>query len=239
MKLFLPYLACLAPLVPLAACDDGDSSATRTVTYTGSLTNGVNNAPIEGAQICFVSLPDLACTSTTAQGTYSIDLPVKTKVEVEVTKDGFISVRSNFVTREANTEIAAQMFQPGAVEAAFQLAGATYDAAKGGLLVRVYDPAKGQTVGLAGVKIDVEPSDGDGPFYLDGLTFNTSAEATTPVGNALFSLLEDKTYKISFESTANDCKGTYLWHSSDGRVEAIVKPGFATYIYADCPTKSE
>lgn len=232
-RLLLPCLA----LVPLA-CDD-DAVATRTVTYTGSLTNGVNNAPIEGAEICFVSLPELACITTTAQGTYSIDLPVKTEVEVEVVKDGFVSVRSNFVTRESDTEISAQMFQPGAVEAAFELAGETYDATKGGLLVRVYDPAKGQSAGLAGVTIDVEPSDGRGPFYLDGLTFNTAAEATTPIGNALFSLLEDKTYKISFESAANDCKGTYLWHSSDGRVEAIVKPGFATYIYADCPAKTE
>lgn len=234
MKRLLPLLLGALPLA--AGCDD-DGGTTASITYSGALVNGVDNSPIAGAEICFVSHLDIPCTQTGADGSYSIDLPAKTKVEVEVVKDGFISVRSNFVTRDTDSSISAQMFQPGAVEAAFQLAGATYDEAKGGLLVRVYDPAKGQTVGLAGVAIDLEPSDGEGPFYLDGLTFNTAATATTTVGNALFSVLEDKTYKVSFTSETHDCKGTFLWKSPDGRVEAIVKPGFATYLYADCPAK--
>lgn len=227
----------LALGLPFAACDDDAASTPKTVTYSGAIANGVDQSPLADVEICFVSIPDMACVHTAADGSYSVALPVKTKVEVEVVKDGFISVRSNFVTREVDSSISAQMFAPGAVEAAFQLAGATYDDTKGGMLVRVYDPAKGQLVGLAGVAIDVEPSDGDGPYYLDGLTFNTTVEATTAVGNALFSQLEDKTYKLGFTSATHDCKGTFLWHSSDGRVEAIVKPGFATYIYADCSAK--
>jgi len=234
MKLLLPLLLATIPLA--IACDD-DGGTTATVRYTGALTNGVDNSPIAGAEICFVSHLDIPCIETAADGSYAIELPAETKVEVEVVKDGFISVRSNFITRASDSSLAAQMFQPAAVEAAFQLAGAPYDAAKGGLLVRVYDPAKGQTVGLAGVAIDLEPSDGEGPFYLDGLTFNTTATATTPIGNALFSVLEDKTYKLSFTSATHECLGTFLWKSSDGRVEAKVKPGFATYIYADCPAK--
>lgn len=218
------------------ACDD-DGGSTPTVRYTGALVNGVDSSPLEGAEICFVSHLDIPCVETATDGTYAIDLPAETKVEVEVVRDGFISVRSNFITRASDARIDAQMFQPAAVEAAFQLAGATYDETKGGLLVRVYDPAKGQTVGLAGVAVDLEPSDGEGPYYLDGLTFNTSATATTPVGNALFSVLEDKTYKVTLTSETHECLGTYLWKSPDGRIEARVKPGFATYIYADCPVK--
>jgi len=235
MKFVLPLFLALSPLA--LACDDGAAGPAKTVTYTGALANGIDGAPIAQAQICLIRPADIPCTTTAADGSYSIDLPVATKVEVEVLKEGFIPVRSNFITREVDTSISAQMFQPAAVEAAFRLAGATYDATKGGLLVRVYDPAKGQSVGLAGVTIDVEPSDGAGPFYTDGLTFSPTATKTTPTGNALFSMLEDKTYKVSFESALNDCKGTYLWKSSDSRVEALVKAGFATYIYADCPAK--
>jgi len=237
MKRLICSLALGLPLAAAPACDDDAASTPKTVVYSGAIADGANQTPIAGAEICFVSQPELACVETAADGSYSVKLPIKTKVEVEVVRDGFISVRSNFVTREVDSSISAQMFAPAAVEAAFQLAGATYDDTKGGMLVRVYDPAKGQLVGLAGVAIEVEPSDGDGPYYLDGLTFNTSATATTAVGNALFSQLEDKTYKVRFTSTTHDCKGTYLWKSSDGRVEAIVKPGFATYIYADCTAK--
>lgn len=233
-RLFLPLIVSALPLA--VACDD-DGGATPTVRYTGALVNGVDNSPLAGAEICFVSHLDIPCVETATDGTYAIDLPAETKVEVEVVKDGFISVRSNFITRASDARIDAQMFQPAAVEAAFALAGATYDETKGGLLVRVYDPAKGQTVGLAGVTVGLEPSDGEGPYYLDGLTFNTSATATTPVGNALFSVLEDKTYKVSLESATHECLGTYLWKSPDGRFEAKVKPGFATYLYADCPAK--
>jgi len=236
MKRLLYSLALGLPFAAAPACDD-DTAATPTITYSGALVNGVDQSPLAAAQICFVSNPEIACVQTAADGSYAVELPQKTKVEVEVVKEGFISVRSNFVTREVDSSISAQMFAPAAVEAAFQLAGATYDATKGGMLVRVYDPAKGQLVGLAGVAIDVEPSDGNGPYYLDGLTFNTSATATTAVGNALFSQLEDKTYKVRFTSETHDCKGTYLWKTSDGRVEAIVKPGFATYVYADCSAK--
>lgn len=234
MKRFLYFLALG---LPLAACGDDGDGANPTINYSGAIVNGVDQSPLGGVQICFVSNPEIACVQTAADGSYSVDLPEDTEVEVEVVKEGFISVRSNFLTRTSDTSISAQMFAPAAVEAAFQLAGATYDPAAGGMLVRVYDPAKGQTVGLAGVAIDVEPNDGDGPYYLDGLTFNTAATATTTVGNALFSQLEDKTYKLSFTSETHDCKGTYLWKSSDDRVEAIVKPGFATYIYADCVAK--
>ena len=237
MKRFFTYLALGLPLAAAPACGDDGAAATPMITYSGALVNGVDQSPIAGASVCFVSHPEIACFQTAADGSYSVELPEKTKVEVEVVKEGFISVRSNFITRESDSTISAQMFAPAAVEAAFQLAGATYDAAAGGMLVRVYDPAKGQTVGLAGVAIDIEPSDGDGPYYLDGLTFNTSATATTTVGNALFSVLEDKTYRITFTSETHDCKGTFLWKSSDGRAEAIVKAGFATYIYADCVAK--
>jgi hypothetical protein len=212
----------------------GDDGETKTARYAGSFVNGADQSPIGGAEICIITPVGIPCVQTAADGSYAIDLPIKTDVEVEVKRDGFIPIRSNFVTRSSDAQISAQMFRPAAVEAAFAQAGATYDDTRCGLLVRVYDPAKGQTVGLAGVAVDLEPSDGEGPYYLDGLTFNPNANATTPIGNALFSLLEDKTYKISFTSATHDCAGTFLWHSSDGRVEAVVKPGFATYIYADC-----
>ena len=235
MMRMLPVALCL----PLSlACGD-DEGKKADITYSGALVNGVDQSPIAGAEICIVSHPEIACVQSRTDGTYSVDLPVSTKVEVTVVKDGFIPIRSNFLTRTSAAQISAQMFAPAAVEAAFQIAGATYDETKGGMLVRVYDPAKGQTVGLAGVTVEVEPSDGDGPFYLDGLTFNLGATATTPIGNALFSLLEDKTYKLTLTSATHDCEGTFLWHSSDGRIEAIVKPGFATYIYADCVAKEE
>lgn len=228
----------LALAVPsaLGACDD-DGGDEVEVTYTGSFVNGFDQSPLAGVEVCIVAPSGIPCVQTAADGRYTIALPADTEVEVEVQKEGFIPVRSNFVTRTRDAEISAEMFQPAAVEAAFALAGATYDDTLGGLLVRVYDPARGQTVGLAGVSVDIEPSDGEGPYYLDGLTFSASATATTPGGNALFALLEDKTYKIRLESDTHDCPGTFLWHAPDGRVDAIVKPGFATYIYADCTPK--
>ncbi len=229
----------LALALPLAlACDDEGGDTITLVTYSGALENGVNSAPIDGAQICFVSHPQIACVQTGVDGSYSIELTVDEEVEVEVVKEGFVSVRSNFLTRKSNSELYGQMFQPAALEAAFQLAGVDFDVTKGGLLVRVYDPARGQTSGLAGVSVAIEPA-GSGPHYVDGLTFKEGATATTPNGNALFVQLEDATYALTLTSATHDCKGTYLWKDKDGAIEAIVKPGFATYIYADCAAKPE
>lgn len=233
------YLAPLAFALPLAlACDD-DPKEVETVHYSGTLSNGaVINAWIDGAQICIVSHPEIACVQTVGDGTFNLDLPMDEEVEVEVVKEGFVSVRSNFITRKSDTELHAQMFQPAALEAAFQLGGIDFDVTKGGLLVRVYDPARGQTAGLAGVSVAIAPA-GSGPHYVDGLTFKDGATATTPNGNALFVQLEDATYAITLTSATHDCKGTYLWKDKDGAIEAIVKPGFATYIYADCAAKPE
>ncbi|MFO0746209.1 MAG: carboxypeptidase regulatory-like domain-containing protein [Myxococcota bacterium] len=219
---------------PLVACGDDTGSTIKTITYTGKLVNGADSTPIAGAHICFVSEPTLACVDTNATGDYTIgNLPANKKVEVEVTATGFISVRSNFITRDTDFSISAQMFQPEAVSLAFTAAGETVDTGKGGLLVRVYDPAVGQTQGLAGVKVTIAPEDGVGPYYADGLTL-TDGDATTAVGNALFANLEAKTYKVSFESADHTCNGTQLWKTSDGRVDAEVKLGFATYLYVDC-----
>lgn len=229
----------VAPVATLGACDSDDSgSVIKTVTYTGKLVNGAdaNFAPIAGAHICFVSESELPCVDTAADGTYSIaNLPAEKEVEVEVTATGFLPVRSNFITRAGNFEISAQMFPPEAISLAFQAAGETIDPAKGGLLVRVYDPTLGQAAGgLAGVKVTVAPADGVGPFYSNGLAL-VEGDATTANGNALFANLETKTYKVSFESADHTCKGTYLWKSDDGRIAANVKTGFATYLYVDCP----
>lgn len=234
----MKHLALILVLPLAIACDD-DPKQTQMVRYSGTLENGaVINGWIDGAEICVVSHPEIACVTTVGDGTYSLELPADEEVEVEVIKEGFVPVRSNFLTRKTDTELRAQMFQPAAIEAAFTLAGVPYDGAKGGLLVRVYDPARGQTSGLAGVSMALTPT-GSGPHYVDGLTFNAAATATTPNGNALFAQLEDATYALTLTSATHDCKGTYLWKDKDGALEVIVKPGFATYIYADCAAKPE
>jgi len=228
----------LVTALALGACgDDDDGGTKKTLTYSGSLVDGVTGDPIEGVQICFTNLT-LDCVSTNAQGAYSISgLPAATKVEAEATKTGYISIATNFITRDADATISAQMFPPAAVELAFTAAGATYDDSKGGLLVRVYDPAVGQTQGLAGVAIDTSPSDADGPYYIDGLTFSADATATSAIGQALFTAMETRSYAVTFESATHTCPGTYLWKDSAGRIEAKVKAGFATYLYVDCVAK--
>lgn len=232
----LRYALAALLVSPVAACGDDAEPADQTVTYTGALASGVTQDPIAGAEICFVSHPEIGCVTTSATGGYSVTLPAEARVEVEVEADGFISIAANFITRDADLNLSAFMFREAEVQLGLgELA--EVDLTLGGLLVRVYDPANGTTGGVAGVTIDVDPSDGDGPFYANGLVFDGSATATAAGGNAIFLGLEEKTYRVSFESETQDCLGTYLWKSSDGRLEAKIKPGFATYMYVDCPAK--
>jgi hypothetical protein len=226
-----------AAVIGFSACGDDGENAPPTLTYTGVLVDGTNNTPIAGVQICFTNL-ELACVTTGADGRYSIGgLPVNTKVEAEATKEGYIPILTNFITRDVNFEISAQMFPPAAVELAVLAAGATYDAEAGGLLVRVYDPAISPTAGLAGVSIDTLPNDTDGPYYGDGLAFSAEADATTADGNAIFSALDAGSYALTFSSASHDCPGTFLWKDQAGRVEAKVKAGYVTYLYVDCHAK--
>ncbi|MCC6623877.1 MAG: hypothetical protein IT385_21640 [Deltaproteobacteria bacterium] len=239
MRLFRFALALTLPLAA-SACGDDDGGVIKTITYTGTIVNGVDLTPLAGVQICFISESTLPCVNTNSSGAYSIsNIPAEEQVEVEVTKEGFVSVAANFISRASDFSISAQMFPEEAVEAAFALTGETFDDTKGGLLVRVYDPALGQEAGgLAGVAVDIEPSAGIGPFYSDGLTFNTTATETTAVGNAIFGNLDTRSYRVSFDSDTHDCAGTYHWKASDGRLDAVVKAGFATYMYVDCTAKA-
>jgi len=224
-----------------AGCDDEDPKTEPVpLTYTGTIVDALDGAPLEGVEICITSPAGIPCVTTNAQGAYTIaNLPSETRVTATLVKADFFSVNAAFITRTSDFTIDAVMLKTALVQLAFTAADIELDTTRGAVLVRAYDPALGLTSAVAGIQGEISPASGQGPVYNSADSIPSDATATTESGTWAVVNLEAGTYQVRSSGSGRSCPGTFHWPGSNGAgwIETPVKAGFVTYVYVDCPAQ--
>ncbi|MCO4763228.1 MAG: carboxypeptidase regulatory-like domain-containing protein [Myxococcales bacterium] len=224
----------------LSACsseDGGDATPAKTLTYTGTIADGVDGKPVADVEVCLPDITAVGCVKTDAKGAFTLaNIPAATKVKASVTKDGYIPVWATFITRDADNTLNANILQKSLVELAFKASGVTLDLKdKGGVLFLAYDPAVGQGKGLAGIAGELNPKAGDGPFYNQGSGLPKDATSTSDSGTGVWVNVAPGNYAMKASGAGRTCPGTFHWKAkTEGWIDLEVKAGHVTYAYVDC-----
>jgi|GEM_PF-2329273 len=240
MRSLSPWFALVfSPLVvaPLASCDE-DAAATPKLVYSGHILDALDAAPLAGAELCITSPSGIPCVTTDATGAYTIpEMPAATRVTVTVTKADYFPVNAAFITRTTDFTIDAVLLKTALVEVAFTAAGIDFDTAKGAILVRAYDPAKGLSSTVTGIVGEISPDAGDGPIYNNAQSIPSDATVTSESGTWAVVNLAAGTYQVRSSGTGRTCPGTFHWPGQKGAgwIETPVAAGHVTYVYVDCP----
>jgi len=229
----------LVSIIPVtSACDDA-AEAPAKLTYSGHIVDALDSAPLAGVQVCIISPGGIPCVTTDAVGAYTIPaIPASTRVTATVTKADYFPVNAAFITRTTDFTIDAVLLKTALVEVAFTAAGITFDTAKGAILVRAYDPAKGLTSTVTGIVGEIAPTEsGDGPIYNSADSIPSNATETSESGTWAVVNLDAGTYQVRSSGTGRTCPGTFHWPGDKGAgwIETPVQAGHVTYVYVDCP----
>ena len=242
MRTAQPFRAILATTVLSFGASCGDPAETEPppsdgVTYSGTITQAVLGTPIAGAQICIAEPPG-DCVVTASDGSYSLpDIPKSQRVEIQVTADNFVSALGVFEIKDVDREdINASLFDELIVTGLFTDAGFNLDLTQGTIGISLYDSDVAH--GASGYELSLSPSEGEGPVYASTTQVLPDGTETTDGGGGVFFNLPEGEYTVT-AAGPGECTTPAI--ASDGPLSwpARVRPGFLTYIFAQCPDGSD
>jgi hypothetical protein len=221
----------------LVGCGSDDSSSgggASGITVSGNTHLAGFGTPLSNVEVCAPDLPKPLCTTSAADGTYTLKGIPKNQIVVFTAKaTGFVPAFGYFDIGDADITVNIPFQEDKIVQGAFDPAGVTVDLAKASIAILIEDATE---QGVAGVAGSMTPSSGDGPFYADttGLKVDPAATATTTAGSALFANMDAGKYTLTLTGAGTCTKDAFTVMTGDKTWETELRAGYTTYHVVSC-----
>ncbi len=226
------WVAVLVVACGLVAC--GDDAAGPTITLTGPVNDLGNGEGLEGVEVCILN--SSTCTQTDVDGSYSLDgVPAESKVSLSVTMPEYLGGVIPVMTgSEAQTVPVVSMGSELLSELQIGILDVPAVENAGQIAFSISNGIFGDRINVPGIRVALEPSAGDGPFYTtsSGLP-DTELTETSSNGGGVFVNLPAGIYTLRYLNLPEGCTPMLGW----GPVEA---PSFqiasnrTTYVRIEC-----
>jgi hypothetical protein len=221
----------------LVGCGSDDSNSgggTSGITLSGKTVLAGLGTAVGNVEVCAPDLPKPLCTTSAADGTYTLKGIPKNQIVVFTGKaTGFVPALGYFEIGDADIVQNIAFQEDKIVQSAFAPTSVTVDLTKASIGILVEDATE---AGIAGVAASMAPSGGDGPFYGDttGLKVDPAATATTTSGSALFVNMDAGKYTLTLTG-AGTCTKNYLTvMTGDSTWDTELRAGYTTYHVVTC-----
>jgi hypothetical protein len=182
---------------------DTDTDSDPTIVFSG-VVYGYDGYPIQGVQVCVYNVSSLPCSSTTATGVFSLDVPADTLTALELTATNYVSSLYWHRTGTADVSHDLDLLTETEVDAFAAAGGDTYDPTKAALIAHFVDST---STALAGVTFSLTPSSGHGPVYIDNTTGmpDVSLTQSTSAGIGYWANVDPGTGDVAATYSASQC----------------------------------
>lgn len=229
---------------PTGATDTEDTQATDTedtevdaVTLSGAFSIWDQHyAPLAEAEVCWrVEGAEDVCTTSNASGYFTMSVPGESKGHLTLVKDGTIHPFAWALTlADKDVEVGMGIDSESAYDVLYT--DVDLEESDGNTIVNVF-VTEGFTVDAAvGATVQVSPSVGQGPYYVDESgTLDPALTATTNFGAVYWLDVDPAEGPVSVtvqNADGVDCTEQLHAHTP---LEAVdVLPGFALFVAVDC-----
>jgi hypothetical protein len=224
-----------------ANAGDGGGPA---VVVSGTISDYSTNKPLDGMRIClyFPKKSPQPCTTSAADGHYTIAMPQNSMVGLSYVLSGYTSEVLIGLTGSETTQPLDYAALPTAtIDALAGAAGQKIDATKAQLFVSVTAPSSTPAVGagVPGVTMAIAPASGAGPFYASpsGLP-DTGLTSTSAFGLAAFVNVEPGQSVVTLAPPSGGCAPSTPGASWPGTgpntTTVVLVAGYLTHVTLPC-----
>jgi hypothetical protein len=200
-----------------ADADTGSSetSSLETVGFSGTITDFVSGTPVADMQVCVRDYPELACGTTTEEGTFELVVPSNAEIVVDITRDTLYmpSTHHAYYTQDAvlNTRVAT--FDTMAL--LVSQAGETIDPQKGHIPVG----------GAEGSTVTMTPESGTIVYFDENNIPDPNLTAMTSSQLAGIGNVNPGEVEVQVSHPTLNCTTPLNWPgSTDGAYRVVVEP---------------
>jgi hypothetical protein len=227
-----------APIPTDGGADAGPEVTTSIDGIVRSFAMGSGETPIAGARICVLDRPDIACTTSAADGTFSLagvpaDVPGAIRVDAEAHVSAIIP---GVIPAGLRPTPFIDMIPDATLEAGAAPLGITYPLGDTGLMTLYARELAGAHPYLAGATMDLETGTATGIFYPGpDESIDPTLTETSTAGWALAANVSVGTVTVRYGPPAMHCDtAIWGWPRDDGAIDVPIRAGADTYVLSWC-----